>query len=576
MLALNNLASGLVMALGLSMPSLALAQAADPVGHWSASGYGVHFDLFIEPSPDAQIFPAYVVVSAPQGGWDCDWRSRFIASLCEIVEKDGPQVRRMELAIPSGQGIGSSRRYEGLWSWAGVDRAMTFHMSPQGDVANLVHSEEREGRPSPALATARLRDPKPSPSSDLFEGNWVADFGMLRIEAAFSPDGAGAVTGSLAPHAVDAPDFRGNGSRISNFHKAAENFYPFLMSYRGALGANGSFYVGNAQTGPDYTEIGQEGLTRLLPLSNGLIVAEIQNLDWDTYSEPFLFVPLDGALTPVPSLPGARSGNLELDGGSQTITPQDSGDENAESEESGTIAGVWTARHGGTRYSGFAPNANLLPGGLDISADEQMAEIAMGSYSAVSTAVRDDSSAEQITASLDAWGTLGGQSASQWLGGPGIAHRIERPDSLGGTYLVSRGNRGIYLVGINRNDPISDLMFGGVHQGHMLLLDRVSGPDGQALNQGSSGADLGTSGQTQLGVPPRLPAEGAAAIVWSADPNEACAALSDIQDGLWAGAEAGTVRLGQLRILLGIISASRSGSQQHCRAILTRLQAAVS
>lgn len=461
-----------------------------PVGRWVADGYGFVIDFYVEPSSGSS-YPVIGLVHGPVGGQVICPQNMpvLVERICEKVDKDGPFAIEGELSLASEPGQFVAL-YEGAFrsDWLGQDFPVRLAFFAN-ELGRLQHLGTRRGRELPTSVEVTRTDEKPSPAAEWAEGNWQADFGSLRLEAAISADGPGSINGTLQAIPVQSGSHTlFNFPMLSNFHKVAETFYPFAMRMNAQLSGAGSLYEGTAATSADYTEIGQTARIRMLPFDGIAIVARIENLDGATFSPVFALTPLDGPLTPVPP-----------PSGSQTAGEGETGPASAATASRGP-AGEWRMvgqpHYGVPHLRVWRPEdpANgwaLIPSTIEIESNGNR-------FTAAQPGWTFDSEQQANKANLQAFlantiPATGGGSLDEWIGSPDdwlySRHRTGGED--GELLFLISGDRALLLSSFGFRGLLDIFMLGSVPQNMFVAaFERTASPDAA----GSAGAAPETEG----------------------------------------------------------------------------------
>jgi len=593
---LLRVVGALTFALWLSAP--AVAQRLDPVGQWRIAGFGMPVNLFVEPAAEGETYPAYAVFLAPPSGTDCVDNTVLRFALCGDVSRLGPQVIRSEFVFESGGLFGAPTVYVATFEYASAFASVRLSIAP-GSARNSLIWLDRTNGSQIAYTEIAVRDSdKPSPSASWAEGNWVADLGALRLEASFSPAGPGQLTGSVSVFDTGSRDFsRVPGNVAANWHRVAGEFYPFIMTGSAALGGTGAFYGGQIVTPSEYDEIIQDGVMRLLPLAAGVIVAEFSYvgnagpLDQPFDAAPVVFVPLDGARSPVPPPPAPSTG-LSGDPGTAVSGDEQAGDDGSAQPTqvlAQSLAGRWESGPSALIVGEAVSTPTPLTYLITVPHDQTKLLIEIDGYPDDRALVVQNLESALRYAEVLGPLTLNGQSVSQWLGGPpalGFSSYEHTPPHM----LLARGDRGVLIMATPQADPVNHIAaFGSIPGGRIAFVTRVSGgPTAPPTQEGGPQLIDPPPPPPQLIEPLEDPRsgdseivvtvlDGAAGLVWNANLSAPCVALAKIENGLWAGAADGSVTLNELRALTRIIYAAGvnadTADDRECLNIIVMLQA---
>ncbi len=308
------------------LPALgATAQAEDAAqGVWRVDGFGFTFDYVVEPARTTG-GPHEVtgVVRMGASGAACP---PALIRLCEKAEKDGPFVLWGQ--ITPVQQNNDAEIFSMRVNYAGGGDPIVFDMAQfeRGD-AHLSYTVPDTGSVG---ATALYQNNDLSRPARWAEGNWTAELDGVRVEAALASTGDTALDGTLAVH----PGGYGmvSSAILDNWRQVIADYYPFAMRVDAQRAAFGLHFPGRAETGPEYTQIGQSADISFIPFEGIGLVTRLYNPNFGAdWSEPFLMVPMDGPLTPVPPPSGQRSQTGELEQNT-AVTPL----------QGGELAGLWS------------------------------------------------------------------------------------------------------------------------------------------------------------------------------------------------------------------------------------------
>ncbi len=482
--------AALLLALLLSM-GVASGQVS-PVGLYQIDDYGVRVDMLVEPGTAGR-HRARVVFSP---GNACFSETRLLAMLCQVVDKEGPQYREFELRQQAAR-PGMLATFSGEMRFSGVTWPMLLSKTPRDwDFGHI--DAETLGHERPYLAAAYLRDPNWWPKIPEITGQWQADFGSVRIEAAVARGGSELIDGSLSVHAEARPQTSAPGM-IDPY------LPPWLETQAQRAREQGAFRIPLGGVAGDlhfrasaafpHTVPGGGVQLRLTPLG-GVVIIEFQNLDERTFSLPILMRPMSGALTPVANdhiaqrpdpvpAPPPRPGPLPL-----PIEPPPPA-------AAGGFAGAWAVRDAVYRQQGAASSQGNRPE-ISVSSDETRLRLryASGIEEQLAFSPADAGRAAAALALVAEVRSLRGSSIRDWLAGP-VQLGIARDPAAGNGLLFVSGGRGVLLRDAAGGDLHADVIERGqFRSARVFFLER----EGGAAQPAGAGGLWSGVWRTELGL----------------------------------------------------------------------------